>query len=613
MSDVTGYRDVPIGNLSDDLFNVDSYVKGLCHFILNCDTPMTISIQGDWGSGKTSMMNMIKTELGEKILPIWFNTWQFSQFQLDNSLAISMMRVLLKNLGSNADNLEKLSNMAGDLKKNIVVIATEMLTGSSTLGQIIGNGESSNCVDEITALKEKFQKAVDDKLNTKTNCNRIVVFIDDLDRLQPLKAIELLEVLKLFLDCEKCVFLLAIDYEVVTLGIRQKYGSDIDAAKGKSFFDKIIQLPFKMPVNQYDIDKYSESMMKKMKIIDDKEKNVKLFSSLIKNSVGLNPRSMKRLFNAYQLLYNIMQPEEIKYNDTQEVKNDILKQRILFATVCMQMSFEALYDYLSVGNVDIDTLKRLADIDDKNVTAFMKQHFVSELPKVAESEDNILDLIFDTKTSMEDLSVILQKLPNFIKDFMEAIRTSKDNELSEKEVGYLRDILKRSAITSIKTVDQGEASQQAIDRRQKNRDIAQKVNELLKNKVVGKFEIAQSKSSNNGIISSAIAGYIIYKGKDNKEYHLRYVLNYVDKVGISVNIYINGHNQDSQKFYKSMGNNPLNYSNLPIMNEQPGWYFYDDVLTVSDDEEGVAKIAETVADAYNRLNDYIAKKSKSSN
>lgn len=52
----------------------------------------------------------------------------------------------------------------------------------------------------------------------------MVIFVDDLDRLQPAKAVELLEVLKVFLDCEKCVYVLAVDYEVVTQGIKQKFG-----------------------------------------------------------------------------------------------------------------------------------------------------------------------------------------------------------------------------------------------------------------------------------------------------------------------------------------------------------------------------------------------------
>ena len=63
-----GYNDAPIKNLNSDLFNVKSYVNGLCKFIMECETPMTVSIQGNWGSGKTSMMNMIQSELGGKIL-----------------------------------------------------------------------------------------------------------------------------------------------------------------------------------------------------------------------------------------------------------------------------------------------------------------------------------------------------------------------------------------------------------------------------------------------------------------------------------------------------------------------------------------------------------------
>ena len=55
-----GCTDKPVENVTEDCFNVSTYVDGLCTFIKTCETPMTISIQGDWGSGKTSMMNMIK-------------------------------------------------------------------------------------------------------------------------------------------------------------------------------------------------------------------------------------------------------------------------------------------------------------------------------------------------------------------------------------------------------------------------------------------------------------------------------------------------------------------------------------------------------------------------
>ena len=86
-----GYTDKPVEKLTEDSFGIKTYINGLCQFIVSCDTPMTISIQGDWGSGKTSMMNMIKEHLGEKIVPIWFNTWQFSQFNMGDQLALFLL------------------------------------------------------------------------------------------------------------------------------------------------------------------------------------------------------------------------------------------------------------------------------------------------------------------------------------------------------------------------------------------------------------------------------------------------------------------------------------------------------------------------------------------
>ena len=50
----------------DKLFH-DGYVKGISEFIKTCATPMTIAIQGDWGSGKTSLMNLIEAEFRAKI------------------------------------------------------------------------------------------------------------------------------------------------------------------------------------------------------------------------------------------------------------------------------------------------------------------------------------------------------------------------------------------------------------------------------------------------------------------------------------------------------------------------------------------------------------------
>ena len=55
-----GITDEPIKSFEQDTLNLEHYVAALLEFIKTTDTPMTIGVQGQWGSGKTSMLNSIK-------------------------------------------------------------------------------------------------------------------------------------------------------------------------------------------------------------------------------------------------------------------------------------------------------------------------------------------------------------------------------------------------------------------------------------------------------------------------------------------------------------------------------------------------------------------------
>ena len=591
----TGCPDVPVADVKDDRFNVGQYINGLSSFIMNCDTPMTISIQGDWGSGKTSMMNMIDANIKNLVLPIWFNTWQFSQFSLGNSLAISMMEVLLQRLDGNPDILNKIANGA----KKILLTATELAAGSrasNIVEQAVDSAVATDYVSEILALKDQFQKAVNSKLE-ETKRQRVVVFVDDLDRLHPAKAVELLEVLKLFLDCENCVFVLAVDYEVVTMGIKQKYGSDVDAQKGRSFFDKIIQLPFKMPVAQYDIAAYVKSMMERLKV-DTDEANVSLFTSLIKASIGMNPRSMKRLFNTYQLL-NIITKSVVQHIP------DKLRQRILFATVCMQMNYDKLYNYLAVGNISVDNLRALESIDVRAVKLFVecRENFSEARDEGSEANFIILEEIYAQEDFSHEVVKLLQGLPSFLKYFLLAIKDDNTADFSESNISHLRDILRCSAITSVNGEDVGDIAEQAWEHRNHNRNLAQSVNELLQD-LPTKFAVYQSRHRNDGIISSMAVGYTKISS-DGKEYDLRYNIDNLDQLGLSVDICLQGYSyaskKYSQQFYDIFGNNPLNYDVPPTKSEW-AWYNYRDVLRVNErDTNAPQQIAGIVRDAYARF------------
>ena len=87
---------------------------------------------------------------------------------------------------------------------------------------------------------------------------RFVIFVDDLDRLEPTTAVQILELLKNVFDVPHTVFVLAIDYQVVVKGLKSKFGEPTEENEWefRAFFDKIIQVPFLMPMAKYKLGNY---------------------------------------------------------------------------------------------------------------------------------------------------------------------------------------------------------------------------------------------------------------------------------------------------------------------------------------------------------------------
>ena len=95
----TSITDKPVANKSEELLDVDRYIHALSAFIKDADTPLTVGIQGEWGSGKTSMMNMIRENMEEaSIATAWVNTWEYSMFKEPAQIAPDCMGGLLDNL-----------------------------------------------------------------------------------------------------------------------------------------------------------------------------------------------------------------------------------------------------------------------------------------------------------------------------------------------------------------------------------------------------------------------------------------------------------------------------------------------------------------------------------
>jgi len=427
VSGMRGYTDKPVKGRAEDLFDVGKYIVGLSSFIQECDTPMTIAVQGDWGSGKTSFMHLIEEEIGEKgkTLPIWFNTWLFSQFNLGERLPMMLISRLSAALKVKGKEGEILKNSLSALC-HLAASAADSLSGldiSGTIKEFKGDGR--DVTEVLDKLRSQFQDCVKQALAEQKK-ERVVIFVDDLDRLQPARAVELLEVLKLFLDCDDCVFVLAIDYEVVSQGVRQKYGDLLGQDKGRSFFDKIIQVPFKMPVAHYDVETYVKKALEKM---DLKVDCAGPYVDLIRASIGYNPRGMKRLLNAFLLLQKIHGGEGLESE---------FEKRLLFAVLCLQLSYEEIYNFVVRNYEDLepDFFRQLTDPDT----------YANYLEQVDSEQSNPqVEQLFDEWGLNANTDV--GRVIAFMQSFYNALLNEK-KELTDEELGRLGEILHVAATTA---------------------------------------------------------------------------------------------------------------------------------------------------------------------
>ena len=342
-----GITDMPCTSEEEDLLEISKYVKGLGKFIRECQTPMSIAIQGDWGTGKTSTLNLLKKNLeADKdtngIKCVFFNTWQYSQFNMEDSLYVSFVHNLVKQCGGN----DEILRIVAAFGKLAFFKAVDWRFGANASEILDGFEKAKKAqMESVSKLQEDFAELV------KKTGKRLVIFIDDLDRLNPEVAVELLEIIKLFVNVENSIFVLAIDYEVVVKGVRKKYGENLSEEKCRNFFDKIIQLPFKMPVERYNLTELVRKAVQEQTHMTDE--GVNIVAEFISDVMGTNPRTFKRLVNAFFLINSVNEIGEEAESKTKEI-NDVL----MFCSLCIQMCLPKLYELM----VTASTKKQLKEL-----------------------------------------------------------------------------------------------------------------------------------------------------------------------------------------------------------------------------------------------------------
>ncbi|MBQ7252317.1 MAG: AAA family ATPase [Kiritimatiellae bacterium] len=443
----------------EDSLNMKAYGAALTEFIANAQSPLTIALQGEWGSGKTSLMNTLEERLvknpGSPYFGVWINTWQYA-------LLADPEEAILKILAGIVSQISKVAG-TGDEERGRVLKKVWAVSWS-VVSQVVakqtgvdGNkvkaewnaGEEAAGAPGVEELKNAIKSLVEKALAKEKGKRGFLFFIDDLDRIDPPVAVQILELLKNIFDLEHCIFVLAIDYGVVVKGLNPKFG-EMTAANERefrSFFDKIIQLPFSMPVGAYKIDDFLVGSLEKIGYLDGEERKdaamCRALTDYALESVGTNPRSLKRLVNSLSLIRLLIE-RTVTTADDGDFK---AWKDVMFALVCLQIQYPRVYDALRT-EPDFPGWdeKSAQSMHLKELPADEKKK-LSEMAEFDEEWEQVLFRLCRGDAFLESRALKISQTLNRVK----ARILAKFPEQESGKVGEVVDrLLKLSAVTDVK-------------------------------------------------------------------------------------------------------------------------------------------------------------------
>lgn len=294
---------------SKDLLGFNVHASLLKSVVTNeKNLPITIGLYGDWGSGKSSVLEILKEQLkdDEETVVVYFDGWTFESF---DDAKIALIQGIVDELEKNKKFLSKVGDGLSDLKDDFVklkdsinwmrllkatakmvvptiaafstggasiipTIALALKDNQNSLNSIIEEGRLEEFLKQNVVKEEEEKKYAAvrefrsdfEKLIQKSKQGKVVILIDDLDRCLPRHIIDSLEAIKLFLNVPKTAFVIAADEFIVSNAIKSEYKSLIDASNdgegnredlGKSYMEKFIQLPYHLPtLSRKEVETY---------------------------------------------------------------------------------------------------------------------------------------------------------------------------------------------------------------------------------------------------------------------------------------------------------------------------------------------------------------------
>ncbi len=232
---------------------------------------LVVSIEGEWGSGKSSLVNLLADALGrgddQSPEIVWFEPWLVGDRD-------GMLGELMSDLASAAaaieapgkSQAEALKDGTAKVAKKLLGYASNLSRGAATAAQLADKlgvpfsaiaahvldaaGNATDALDQTKTLS-LLKKELSDGLGNLSR--RVVVIVDDLDRLEPREAVEIVRLIRAVANFPNVIYVLCFDRKNLAKSLEQALHID----DGTSFLEKIIQVSFHVPQPEaYDLRRW---------------------------------------------------------------------------------------------------------------------------------------------------------------------------------------------------------------------------------------------------------------------------------------------------------------------------------------------------------------------
>lgn len=360
-----------IKTIESDVLGRNNNIKNFVKILYAMNEQNIISLNGDWGTGKTffikqvvevikclsledyiiderlsNFIKKIEEELKEiniknQIFPIYYNAWEYDS---NEDPLLTLIYSLIEQNPNLSDNDKPNQSMKEKIYKIISSFKVGISFADNNTGKSVGlelqcnpqkNAPITKDVISIEGLKETFNQLLDEVKVEKAN--KLVIFIDELDRCNPQFAIKLLERIKHFFDNDEFIFVFSTNLNELQYTVKKFYGEGID---GYLYLDKFFDLQFTLP--NVNIENYINSLNI---IYIDKSSYFDICIREMAKIYNFSLRNCNRYIKLVSMTYNFIRNS-----------NDYTLAKVILFPILLAIKMKdiVLYNEIISGNAEIE-------------------------------------------------------------------------------------------------------------------------------------------------------------------------------------------------------------------------------------------------------------------